>query len=121
MCATLSRYILFVLFLQVAFGVSFVILHDPNRLEAIIRDTRVDDSDKQRNAFERFIYVTFILTFEGQGVGALIDRAYDQDKFLLLAEGLIFRVVVVLGAINLVIGVMAGEWNKMEPQSRNPI
>ena len=118
MILTLGRYIGFVMFLMVSFGVSLVLLLGTDRLEAIVRNAKLDSSDEERSLVFRFLYVTFMMTFEGQGVNELIDRGYDKDDNLLFFVSMVFRIAVVLGAMQLVIGVMVGEWSRNEPLSR---
>jgi len=66
----------------------------------------------------RFVYATFLLTFEGQGAKELMNAAFTDGQLCFFILAFFFRMVVVLMAMNLIIGVMSGEWTKHEPLAK---
>merc|ERR1719492_405468 len=99
---------------MISFGTCFVILEGFEGFEDIVcKDPHVD-----KNVAVRFLYTTFLLTFEGTGAKGLMDAAFSDGHICFFALALFFRVVVLMMAMNLIIGVMGGEWSKCEPVAR---
>eukprot|EP00931_Biecheleriopsis_adriatica_P016095 TRINITY_DN11983_c0_g1_i1.p1 TRINITY_DN11983_c0_g1~~TRINITY_DN11983_c0_g1_i1.p1 ORF type:complete len:1073 (+),score=238.84 TRINITY_DN11983_c0_g1_i1:88-3306(+) len=111
MTLVLARYMVFVIMLICAFAVCFVLWIGPDKFEKLI----CGHNYEERYMLSRMVYASFLLTFEGQGSVEMLSDAFDDGDALAFVLGLTFKVVVLMMAMNLVIGVMSGEWTKNEP------
>jgi hypothetical protein len=123
MMSVILSYVFIILIMMFAFGICFVLFLGVQEMTDLVRagSSRTYDEDESGydHPLARFLYASFLLCFHGQGLQAVMDEAYNEKAFGLFFLTILFEMCVLLGVMNLIIGVMSSEWGRMMPLSRS--